>query len=79
MASPLCPIVKNTEQTIGAPWLSPPKKFKRVNSAGKVMASIVWDSQGMIMNDNLEKGHMINGAIYTGESRRLRHERDKEN
>ena len=28
---------------------SPPKKFKRVHSAGKVMASIFLDSQGMIM------------------------------
>ena len=31
------------------------KKFKRVNSAGKGIASIVWDSQGMIMNDNFEQ------------------------
>ena len=26
--------------------LPPPKKFKRVHSAGKVMASPFWDSQG---------------------------------
>ena len=35
---------------------SPPKKFKRLNSAGKVMASIFWDSQGVIMIDSLEQG-----------------------
>ena len=31
------------------PGSYPPKKFKRVHSAGKVMASIFWDSQGVIM------------------------------
>jgi hypothetical protein len=30
-----------------------PKKFKRVPSAGKMMASIFWDSQGIIMIDYL--------------------------
>ena len=28
----------------------PPKKFKSVHSAGKVMASNFWDSQGVIMS-----------------------------
>ena len=28
------------------PGSSPPKKFKRVSSAGKVMTSVFWDSQG---------------------------------
>ena len=32
-----------------------PKKFKRINSAGKVMASTFWDSQGVIMIDYLEQ------------------------
>ena len=32
-----------------------PKKFKRVHSAGKVVASIFLDSQGVIMIDNLSK------------------------
>ena len=36
-----------------------PKKFKRVHSAGKVIASIFWDSQGMIMIDYLEQGRTI--------------------
>ena len=51
-------------------WLSPPKKFMRVHSAGKVMASIFWDSQGAIMIDYLEQGRTINGAYYAGELRR---------
>ena len=54
----------------------PPTKFKRVHSVGKVMASIFWDSQGVIMNlfmiDYLEQGHTINGAYmyYAGKLRR---------
>ena len=32
----------------------PPKKFKTVSSAGKVMASVFWDSQGVIMIDYFE-------------------------
>ena len=38
------------------------------------MASIFWDSQGVIMIDYLEQGRMINGAYYAGELRWLRHE-----
>ena len=48
-----------------------PKKFKRVYSAGKVVASIFWDSQVVIMIDYLEQGHMINGAHYASELRWL--------
>ena len=51
-----------------------PKKFKRVHSAGKVIASIFWDSQGVIMIDYLERCRMINGAYYAGKIRRLRQE-----
>ena len=57
-----------------APRLTPPMKTKRVHSAGKVMASIFWDSQGVIMSEYLEQGRMINGAYYAGELRRLRQE-----
>ena len=46
------------------PGSSPPKKFKRVSSAGKVMASNFWDSQGFIMVDYLEEGPTIKGAYY---------------
>ena len=43
----------------GSPF---PKKFRRVHSAGKVMASIFLDNQGAIMIDYLEQGRMINGV-----------------
>ena len=56
------------------PGLPTPKKFNRVHSAGKVMASIFWDSQGVFMIDCPEQGSTINGAYYAGELRRLRQE-----
>lgn len=41
-------------------WISPgetaPKKARTVPSAGKVMATVFWDSQGIIFTDYLEKG-----------------------
>ena len=53
------------------PGSSPPKRFKIVHSAGKVMASIFWESQGVIMIDYLVQGRTINGAYYASELRRL--------
>ena len=53
------------------PGSPPPKKFKRAHSAGKVMALIFWDSQGVIIIDYLEHGHTINGAYFAGKLRRL--------
>ena len=40
-----------------------PKKFKRVHSAGNVMASISWNSQGVIMIDYFEQGGTITDHI----------------
>ena len=56
------------------PCSPPSKKFKRVSAAGKVMASLFYDSQGVIIVDYLEEGGMINGAYYAalrGSIRRL--------
>ena len=48
-------------------WTSPgeraPKKAQTVPSAGKVMAIVFWDSQG-IFTDYLEKGSTITGQYY---------------
>ena len=38
-----------------------PKKAKVVLSAGKVMATVFWDSRGIILIDYLAKGKTING------------------
>jgi len=38
-----------------------PKKAKTVLSAGKVMATVFWYSQGVIYIDYLEKGKTVTG------------------
>ena len=43
---------------------SAPKKAKTVPSAGKVMATIFWDSHGIILIDYLQKGKTITGEYY---------------
>jgi hypothetical protein len=53
---------------------SPPKKFKRVPSAGKMMASINWDGQGVIKIYSLEHGCTINGPYFADKLRRLHQE-----
>ena len=49
-------------------WVGPgsprPKKFKTQPSAGKVMATVFWDAQGVIMLDFLAKKSTITGAYY---------------
>lgn len=42
-----------------------PKKAKTVSSAGKVMATVFWDSRGVIFVDYLEKGKTITGTYYS--------------
>ena len=46
-----------------------PEKFKWNHSAEKVIASIFWNSQGVIIIDYLERGCRIN-AYYAGRSTR---------
>ena len=49
-------------------WVGPgsprPKKFKTQPSAGKVMATVVWDAEGVIMSDFLPKRSKITGVYY---------------
>ena len=43
---------------------SPRPKFKTQPSAGKVMATVFWDAQGVIMLDFLAKKSTITGGYY---------------
>ena len=52
----------------------PPKKFKVVPSAGKVMATIFWDSEGILLIDYKSKGATITGEYYAGILHQLREE-----
>ena len=40
------------------------KKFKVTPSAGKVMATVFWDTTGAILIEYLECGHTINADHY---------------
>ena len=51
-----------------------PLKFKVASSSKKVMASVFWDREGVLMIDYLEKGSTINGKYYSDELHRLREE-----
>jgi len=42
----------------------PQKKFRVQKSAGKVLASIFWDQDGMLLIDYLPKGQTINAEYY---------------
>ncbi|CAK1581831.1 unnamed protein product [Parnassius mnemosyne] len=56
------------------PGSPPPKKAKSILSANKVMASVFWDSKGVIMIDYLERDQNINSDYYCTLLRRLREE-----
>jgi len=42
-----------------------PKKFRVQKSAGKVLASIVWDKDSILLIDYLPKGQTINAEYYS--------------
>ena len=48
------------------------KKARVVSAAGKVMASVFWDSKGIFFIDYLKKGQTINGEYYANLLRQLR-------
>ena len=50
----------------------PPVKFRKIASAGKVMASVFWDSEGILMIDYLERGKTVTGVYYADQIRKLR-------
>ena len=47
-------------------------KFRTQPSAGKILASVFWDAEGVILLDFLPKGQTITGVYYTDLVRRLR-------
>ena len=52
-----------SRQSVGPESLRP-KKFKTQSSAGKVMATLFWDAQGVIMLDFLAKKNTVTVAYY---------------
>lgn len=50
----------------------PPKKFKVTPSAGKVMATVFWDSKGILLIEYKKKGETINATSYASTLHNLR-------
>jgi histone-lysine N-methyltransferase SETMAR len=50
---------------------SAPKKAQSVPSAGKVMASVFWNAEGILFIDYPEKGKTITGEYYSNLLTRL--------
>lgn len=51
---------------------TPPKKFKMQPSAGKIMLSVFWDAEGVILVDFLQRGATITGTYYANLIPKLR-------
>jgi len=49
-----------------------PGKFRKIASAGKIMSSVFWDSEGVLMIGYLERGKTVTGVYYTELIRKLR-------
>ena len=49
-----------------------PVKFRKIASAGKIMASVFWDSEGVLMTGYLERGKTVTGVYYAELIRKLR-------
>jgi len=55
---------------------SAPKKCKTKAPAGKVMPTVFWDSEGIVLTDFLGKGATVNSEIYneTIRNKKMHHE-----
>lgn len=50
----------------------PPKKFKVSQSAGKIMATVFWDTEGILLIDYKDRGVTITGQYYASLLDRLK-------
>lgn len=50
----------------------PPRKFKTVASAGKIMLTLFWDSEGALLTEYLPRGETVNSDKYCGTLQRLK-------
>lgn len=66
------PETKQQSMTWKRPSSPTPKKFKAIPSAGKVMGSLFWDSQGVVMIEYLDHGATITGNLYAEQIKKLR-------
>ena len=68
----LTPETKQQSKKWKHPGSPPPKKANTVPSAEKVMVSVFWDADGILLIDYLQKGQTINGTYYASLLTQLR-------
>jgi len=56
---------KTTINGVAAKRLTPSQKFRMQKFAVKVLASIFWDQDSILVNDYLPKGQTINAEYYS--------------
>ena len=57
----------------------PPRKFKVQRVATKLMATVFWDSSGILLIDYLPKGATMNGEYYAAQVREAIKKSEEEN
>ena len=65
-------ILKKESMQWKRPGSPPPKKFRTQPSASKVMATVFWDSKGIILIDYKPAGTSITGTYYANVIKQLR-------
>ena len=66
------PDTKKESMQWKCPGLPPPKKFRTQPLASKVMATVFWDSKGIILIDYKPTGTSITGEYYADVIKQLR-------
>ena len=66
------PDIKKESMQWKHPGSAPPKKFRNQPSASKVMATVFWDSKGIILIDYKPAGTSITGEYYANVIKQLR-------
>ena len=51
---------------------APPRKFKAVPSVKKVMATVFWDTSGVLLVDLLPQGQTVNALRYCATLKKLK-------
>jgi hypothetical protein len=69
----ICSRDQRTIQGIETQWFPAAKKFKTQKASSKVLASVFWDKNGILLVDYLEKGANITVKYYVALLDKLKH------
>ncbi|UYV74832.1 hypothetical protein LAZ67_12001195 [Cordylochernes scorpioides] len=72
LLTPIKRLVQATIHAMETLRFPSPQKAKTVPTAGKVMVSVFWDSEGVLLLDFLNKGQTITGDYYANLVKQLR-------